>query len=238
MCESTATPESPNDSGKRTREPAYVTVLPCFPSLSISLGFGIFGFLQYLPYKHGVTTTGTITALALADNDEGGATYSPVVTFNTTEREQVVFTDNFSTNINPRRFVGDEVRVSYLPSDPQNTARNLDSGGKGVVLLLMSFSGGAMLLLTGRCIYSRVAVASHGQTHGHDLLATSNDTTASNRAPRGSAEKEEEASEAVVDNAGLDELLTGSDSAHSAAASPKVPGVRYTRSCSRLFTSP
>ena len=164
--------------------------------------------------------------------------YSPVVTFNTTEGEQVVFKDNFSININPRRFVGDEVRVSYLPSDPQNTARNLDSGGKGVMLAFVCVSGGVMLLLTGWWIYSLVAVARHGQAHGHDQLATSNGTKTSNRAPRGSAEEEEEASEAVVDTAGLDELFTGSDSAHSAAASPKVPGVRYTRSCSRLFTPP
>lgn len=243
MCESCATPESPIASGKRTRVPAYVTVcsglLPLFLFVSIFLGIGIRGLLQYRPYKHGVTTTGTITALApAADNDDGGAMYSPVVTFNTTEGEQVVFKDNFSININPRRFVGDEVRVSYLPSDPQNTARNLDSGGKGVMLAFVCVSGGVMLLLTGWWIYSLVAVARHGQAHGHDQLATSNGTKTSNRAPRGSAEEEEEASEAVVDTAGLDELFTGSDSAHSAAASPKVPGVRYTRSCSRLFTPP
>ena len=84
MCESCATPESPIASGKRTRVPAYVTVcsglLPLFLFVSIFLGIGIRGLLQYRPYKHGVTTTGTITALApAADNDDGGAMYLSLI---------------------------------------------------------------------------------------------------------------------------------------------------------------
>lgn len=101
---------------------------------------GLFVRAAYQPYSGGIQTTAKVTGLT-RENGDSDSSFRPELTFITNEGETIVFNDSCSSSDAPG--VGEEVRISYRPSDPTD-ARNLDSKCKLLSWILLLV--GAVLL--------------------------------------------------------------------------------------------
>lgn len=117
----------------------------------IFFSLGIATRARHQPYSGGTQTVGTVTNLT-RDYGDGGTAYRPEVTFRTAEGELIVFNGTCSSVNAPN--IGEEVRVSYIPSEPSE-ARNLDSSCKRSAFVAIVV--GVVLVLCAAIFISRLA---------------------------------------------------------------------------------
>jgi hypothetical protein len=121
-------------------------------------------------YENGIMTTGTIVDYRRSFNDR----YIPQVAFMTVDGETVVFSDNRSNcHFGNAPQLGNQVSVSYLPSDPES-AQNLNDGcalsarilqGASICcMLLAAISLCWPLLRSTSCCYRRSRSATASRT--------------------------------------------------------------------------
>lgn len=131
------------------------------------LGFGISIWRGSLPHRDGIITTGTITGTtASTSNRSENPQKTPQVTFITNDGETFVCNDCYGVSWHPKKQVGRRVRVSYLPSDPSSSARNLDNGSKLLAGILLGLFGAIVA-----CVVGVVAVYVHlRRSASHSVL--------------------------------------------------------------------
>ena len=102
--------------GGRKRAGLFGSFVGIAAGVAFLLG-GIWLHGQHQPYPDGVTTTATVTSFTTATDADGKQMYSRVVSFTASDGKTVQVAENESSNRRPR--VGEAVKVSYLPPDPQ-----------------------------------------------------------------------------------------------------------------------
>ncbi len=125
-----------------------IAVLGC-----VFVASGLYVRHQGEPYPGGKTVTGTVTDIATSHDTNGRRTYSRIYTFKTEDGRSITTTEQGSSSKVPTR--GSEVKVSYLPSQPESSRVVSGSAwwayaiiGAGVLVALFGLGTFLLRLLT------------------------------------------------------------------------------------------